>query len=383
MKWHYPFCIIFLFCLLPALSQDIEPVVQSSHSDPIQFYGVNYDKNLLMTADKNEVMLWNVHSGKQLRRIASPSEIRGAALCTNGEEVAVISYVYGQDAALRIYSSRTGKLLSTVSFAENNPWGGISYKTLDELVFDNKYNRVAIRYFNEVTIVDIGRREKVHYFKLRSFDHKLVFTDEKNTFAEAYREEKDLGIALLDTLGNVLRSTIVSRGRKQAGIINDHDQQHFYMLDDKGVVHVMNKELEKIDSVRSDSVESVPAYSPPRMALSRDGKKLLLSLHRNQYLYDLGKKQWQVNKWKWIYPSTGMVFASEKADRTVVIRERYSDVIDTETGEEIHSLNTKTTRNNNVRFSPSGRMMSTFHSSTVSKYTTILDLKTVIHFCEE
>jgi hypothetical protein len=365
--------------ILPA--QEIQPVLQSGHSSKIEFYSVSYEKNLLMTADANEVMLWNTLSGRQLRRIASPFKIAGAALCSNGEEVVVLNYEYNKDASVRVYSSRTGELLSTISFSEEK-WGRMNYPSLDELIVDSKFNRIAVRAFSEMIIVDIPKRKKLYQFRLSSYDNNFTFSADQYVFGMAFNEKNNLRAGLADTSGSIIRAADMSNAASQAGMINDPLNNRFYLLDSRGVIHVLDNKLNQVDSVRSDSAESISKYSPPKMQLSADGKKLLVPLHKSHYFYDLEKKQWQLNNWKWIYYSTGLLFANENADKVVKVSERYSVILDAENGKEIHSFSAKTSSNPTTIFSPSGRMMSSFYSSSISKTTTILDLKTGMQFNE-
>ena len=378
---RFYFILILLLSYSALSAQSISPVIQSGHSDKIEFYSVNYTNNALLTADKKEVILWNLNSGKQLRRIMSPFTIKGAAFVSDGEEVAVISYDYGKDASLRIYNARNGVLVATIDWAEKNAWGGTSYKTLDQLIVDKMYNRVAVKYFNEISIVDIKTRSKLQLLKLASYDNKFAFTADKNTFVITSKEEGSK-VALVDASIKMIKSALASI-TEPLSISTNNKQDKFYVLDKKAVLYIFDNTLQLVDSVRSDSVSSVSSLSPPLMALSQDENKILLPLHKNQYLYDLEKKQWQVNGWKWINTGTGLLFADEEALRVVNISSQFASIIDSDNGEELHALIPKTIETSNLLFSPSGRMMSTYTTSSYSKASAVLYLKTGIQFNEE
>jgi WD40 repeat protein len=380
MKFSFLIVLISFISVKNIAQQQIEPVLQSSHSSRIEFYSYNEEKNILLTADEKEVMLWNKYSGKQLRRIASPYTIRGAALCSNGEEVAVISYEYAKDAALRIYNARNGELKAEISFRKKSSWSVPSYETLDELVTDDINNRVAIRYFNKMAVVDIKTRKRLFDFELYSFNTKFSFTDNAGLFACSYPEKKEINFALIDTTGKILHNSILTSGAEPLTLISNAGQNKFYLLDSKAFIHVIDKKGEKINSIKADSVSSLAAYSTYSLAISADEKILLAPLHEKQYLYNFEKKQWEDHKWQWVNTSDLLYFAG--ADEAVLLRDRLPFIIETETGKELKMLSGKTHASKNIRFSPSNRMMSIYNVSSLSASSQVLDLKTGMQFGE-
>lgn len=381
MKFSFLMVLTCFISVETIAQQQIEPVLQSGHSSRIQFYSYNEQKNLLLTADEKEVMLWNKYSGKQLRRIAAPFTIRGAALCSNGEEVAVISYEYAKDAALRIYNARNGELKAEIVFRKKSSWSVPSYETLDELITDDIHNRVAIRYFNRITVVDIATRKKMFDFELHSFNTKFSFTDDIHLFACSYPEKKQTNFALMDTSGQILQNSLLSSNAEPLTLISNVKQNTFYLLDSKAFIHVMDKKGNRINSIKADSVSSLATYSNYSLAISTDEKILLAPLHEKQYLYNLETKQWEDHKWKWVNTSDLIYFAG--ADEAVLLRDQLPFIIETASGKELKLLSGKTHASKNIRFSPSNRMMSIYNVSSLSASSQVLDLKTGMQFGEE
>ncbi|MBW7952234.1 MAG: hypothetical protein H3C56_06705, partial [Chitinophagaceae bacterium] len=250
---YFIFFTIVIVTISKANSQELVPVIQTNHSSSIQFYSINYEKNLLLTADEKEVILWNINTGMQLRHIASSCRIQGATLCSNGNEVAIVTYEYNKCAALRVFNSYTGDEIFSLNFSKKNAWGSISYATLDELIYDKKYNRVAIRAFNELQIINLNERKVSYQFTLESFSNKFSFTNNPYQFIITKENNKMLSIASIDTLGKELKINTISSNAESVRLINNNEQNLFYVLDSKAVLRIINEQLEIIDSVISDS----------------------------------------------------------------------------------------------------------------------------------
>lgn len=376
---------IFSFLLLMCLSgrsQDIVPVVQTGHSSDVKFVAVDYTKNILLSADEHEFMLWNLNSGRQLRRVAAPSRIRGAVLCSDGNEVAVANYVYGEDAAIRIYSAATGALLSTIPFIDSS-WGSISYRSLDELVYDRKFNRLAVRSSNDWYLVDVNSRRRLQKVRFGSYADKFGFTDSVQRFARAYQADDSLHFAIVDSTGAVVRSTAFGVKAVPLRMATNVAQNAFYVLDSKAMVRHVTTSLVSAVVVEDDSLHSLSTYSPPTLVVNEDGNQLLLPFSGSRYLYDLPAKKWIQAGWKWVSSGNLLAFLNERGDRALQVNGGLMFVVDAATGQRIFELLSTNIGNKNVRLSPSGRMMSTFHSSSFSKTSAVLDLKTGIQFNAE
>jgi len=370
----------FAYCIVVKSSaQNIAPVLQGSHSSNIKYCHINYSNHLLLTANEKEIILWNTFSKKQLRKISSSFNIRDAVLCNNGNEVVFITYDYNKDATLRVHNAANGEELYTLSFAEKNSWGSISYKTLDEIIVDKIHHRIAVRAFNSITIIDLVQRKKAHHFTLNSYNSKFSFTDSIQNFIATNYHDNKLSITQLDTSGKVVALSQTISSADAVNLICNKKQNTFYVLDENATIHVINRKLNKTDFIKSDSVHSVTTYSPPKMALSNNEEILLVPLYKTQYLYNLHKKEWMNNNWKYIYTSSILKFATENNDVAIVISGKYPEIIDVNTGAIFTSLTGKLRENKNMRISPKEDLVSFFNTS-FQKTTNILDLKTGTQF---
>jgi hypothetical protein len=380
------FILLFIstvFLISKIDSQQLVPVIQSNHSSSIQFYSINYEKNLLLTADEKEVILWNVNTGMQLRHIPSTCTIRGATLCSNGNEVAIITYKYGTCATLHVFNSYTGDEIYSLSFSNKNAWGSISYATLDELIYDKKHNRVAIRAFDKMSIVDIRERKITHQFSLESYSNKFCFTDNPNQFIVTKNNNNSLAVAIIDALGNELNTSIISSSAEVVKLNNNKEQNLFYVLDSKAVLHIINPKLEIIDTVISDSIKTLTTHSPIDFNISNDGKKIVLPFHTTQYLYNISAKKWIDNNWKFIHSNCKIVFADEDADKAIVISDKSFEMIYTDNGNRIYYAQNKSKGNNNISFSPSENFISSYSTGSLSTSSLILNLQTGMQFNDD
>lgn len=382
MKYLFLFISSIIF-FQQVKSQELVPVIQTNHSNSIQFYSINYDKNLLLTADEKEVILWNINTGMQLRHIASSCEIKGATLCSNGNEVAIITYKYGKCAALSVFNSYTGDEIYSLSFSKKNAWGSISYATLDELVYDKKYNRVAIRAFDELQIINLNERKVTYQFTLESFSNKFSFTNNANQFIITKENDKKLSIALIDTLGKELKINSISSNAKSMRLINNNEQNLFYVLDSKAVLRIINPNLEIIDSVTSDSIKMLKTYSPIDFNISNNGNNILLPFHSTQYLYNITSKKWLNNQWKFINYNSKLIFADEDATKTIVISDKSFEMIDTDNGDRIYYAQNKSKGNSNISYPPSENFISSYNTGSLSSSSIIINLETGMQFNDE
>lgn len=364
-------------------SQELVPVIQANHSSSIQFYSINYEENLLLTADEKEVILWNINSGKQLRHITSSFKIRGATLCSNGNEVAIITYEYGKSAALHVFSSYTGVEIFSLTFSKKNTWGSISYATLDELVYDKKYNRVAIKASNELQIINLNERKVTYQFALESYSNKFCFTDNPVEFIVTKNNNKSLSITKIDTLGNELNTSLIASNAENVKLKNNDQQNLFYVLDSKAVLRIINTKLEIIDSVISDSIKTLTTYSPIDFNISNDGKKIVLPFHSKQYLYNVILKKWTENKWKFIHSGCKIIFADEDADKAILISDKSFEMIYTDDGNSIYYAQNKSKGNRNISFIPSENFISSYSTGSLSASSLILNLQTGMQFNDE
>jgi len=380
---YFIFFTIVIVTISKANSQELVPVIQTNHSSSIQFYSINYEKNLLLTADEKEVILWNINTGMQLRHIASSCRIQGATLCSNGNEVAIVTYEYNKCAALRVFNSYTGDEIFSLNFSKKNAWGSISYATLDELIYDKKYNRVAIRAFNELQIINLNERKVSYQFTLESFSNKFSFTNNPYQFIITKENNKMLSIASIDTLGKELKINTISSNAESVRLINNNEQNLFYVLDSKAVLRIINEQLEIIDSVISDSIKTLTTYSPIDFNISNDGNNILLPFHSTQYLYNIASKKWQNNQWEFIHNNCKLIFADEKATKTIVISDKSFEMIYTDNGNRIYYAQNKSKGNNNISFSPSENFISSYSTGSLSASSLILNLQNGMQFNDE
>ncbi|MBB2146868.1 hypothetical protein GM921_15295 [Pedobacter sp. LMG 31464] len=270
-----------------AKKPSIEPMVQTTHSDKIEFYDTYLEKHLLITASKNELILWNTQTGLQLRTITSPYKIVGAALCNKGEEIAILMYEHTKDGSLRFYNSHNGKPLDTLSYFTNNVYNGIYWKSLDLMVKNNAGDKLLLKASDEVFVVDVIGRKKVANFKLPTYDSKIVFTNKENEYFLAFNKDNKQKVEIIDQNGILVKEGN-SLSSSAVAVAASHNS--FYVLTQKGQIIILDQELKETETLETKT--NIGAYSSKKINLSNDQRHLVVPINDTSAVYDLQKHKW-------------------------------------------------------------------------------------------
>lgn len=364
-------CLIFLvlngFAIWAQNNQiNIYPTVQSVHSADISFFDTCNEKYLLLTSSKREVILWNTQTGLKLRSIQAPFTIRGAALCNNGEELAVLMYDYGKDASLRFYSTRTGNALDTLSFFNNNLYNGISWKTLDLLVRNKTGNQFFVKAFDEAFVIDADKKKRISAFKLKTYDSKVAFSPITDQLLLAYQKEQNNVFCLVNFNGQPIKEIAADAETRSLAT----GKNAFYALAANGKIAVMDAQLNLLDNIVT--LKPISKYSPPVLSISDDDQHLVAALNDENLVYNLPQKKW-INKKQGIYGS--LVAVTPDAKQLAVLRNDVQ-IVELSTGKKLVEQENYVTAVANLRLNPAGSILATGKHSAFSSYTRGINLHT-------
>ncbi|TKC05375.1 hypothetical protein FA048_16735 [Pedobacter polaris] len=346
--------------LAQAPKSNIVPVVQSAHSDKIEFYDVWNEKHLLLTTSKNEIILWNTQTNLQLRKILTPNKITGAVLTKNGEEIAVLNYATGKDASLRFYNTRNGKLTDTLAyyskFGESVYW-----KSLDLLVRNKNGSKLALKAFNEVFLVDPIKKNKNGAFKAQAYSTKISFTSQENELLIGYTTDGSNRLEIITNDGKVIKSS-TAFAEEFNSIVEGGNT--FFALGRNGSITEFNHELTVVNSINPIGKSRLQSNS--RLILSNDGKRLIVPLSNDKIVYDLTQKAW-INKSRDIYEPIIAI----NADATqLAVLSNAVDIIQPITGNKLLIQNAAVIGLEGLRIVPKGDVI-----STANGYSRLLNLQ--------
>ncbi len=277
------------FCDAQTKKSIVEPMIQTTHSDKIEFYDVWNEKNLLLTTSKNEIILWNTQTGLQLRKILTPNKITGAVLTKKGEEIAVLNYAHGKDGSLRFYDAKNGKLMDTIAYFTDNVYNGRYWKSLDLLVRNKDGSKLFIKAFDEVFLTDALNKSKTGSFKAPTYNIKVAFTPQNDLLMGVSNDSK-YQLNIVDVTGKVIKEGQNFQEEFKSIAVTD---QAFYVLGKSGKITMLNPELNTTNTIKATNNESV--RSNCKLTVSDDGTKLIVPLTDEHTVYDLTQNTW-INK---------------------------------------------------------------------------------------
>lgn len=355
---------LIVTCSIVAVAQvakrNIVPVVQSAHSDQIEFYDVWNEKHLLLTTSKNEIILWNTQTNLQLRKILTPFKITGAVLTKKGEEIAVLNYANGKDASLRFYNARDGKLSDTLAYY-TKLGESVYWKNLDLLVRDKTGENLVIKAFNEVFLVNVNKREKIGAFKLQTYATQIAFTHQGNQLITGYTNDNLHKLEVVNYEGKVVKSaTNFTTDFKSMAVGNSS----FFVLGKTGAIVELDNNLAIINTIAPNNNTNVA--SSTKLAISEDGKKLITLLSNDKIVYDLVQKTW-INKSLNLYEP--IIACNADASHLAVLSNMVT-IIQPQTGDKLLSQNAVVLGLEGIRIAPKGDII-----SSTNGYSRLLDIR--------
>src|SRR4030095_7473156 len=238
--------LIILFHSIQSFSQQPTLVIQQGHKSKILFDDINKEEAAWLTVDENEAFLWNITSGRQLRRISLPSRIRGGSFINKGKEIVLGAYDYNKESTLYFYNALNGEKSGSLEFHDSTH-PAISrrknWKPIDQLLRNPDGSKIAIRSFDRFLYVDVLTRKFIGEYKLPSYNVQtgLLSNDQ---FVVANQDAEIIKLVKLDFSGNELKDLIIDRNTKPV-FLEVHPNLPLIALACKdGSIYLIDDELE-------------------------------------------------------------------------------------------------------------------------------------------
>lgn len=370
-----------LFCwacllpvVLPAQNSGLQPVLQTGHQDDILYADGDASAQVLATADKHNVILWNSSNGRQLRKITSGQTIRGMALCHNASQLAIILYDYGIVSALYWYNTHTGALTDSISFKQTNAWGS-SYPPLDALIGSGRHHEVAVRSFSTLHVINLATKQRSPAIEMFSYDNQIAYNAATQRWQIAANRNNQMELHYIDDSYNKQLQTIYDRSEKPMAL-NFHALGKMAMLLAPNKLMIFNDADTTLQEVTLPGNNNLRSYEHYDVRWNNAGNLLLCNIGQDAHVYDANQQAWINDKNDALKYAEHVLAIDENNDKIAAIGERMPFILRWPQQQVFTSFDAKVISLQQMQYSPNGKMLSSVPGLTFADYSHVIDLST-------
>ena len=284
--------LITIFLSIHGYSQQPVLVIQQGHRSRILFDDINKKEAAWLTVDQKEAFLWNIPTGRQLKRISIPTTIRGAALVNDGEDIAIAAYDFSTDSRLHFFNARTAEKTGDIEIADNS-YAPLNrrknWKPIDQLIRNRDGSRLILRSFDKLYIIDARKRNLIGENRLSSYDNQTgLLSNDQLIVAGA-----DAGKLILlksNLAGNEIKRVTIEKNSKPV-CLEVHPDLPLVALGFKdGSILIIDEELQVKKEI-TQGTELAAGSSITDLSFNSTGNSLLINTGLSIYQYELNTNE--------------------------------------------------------------------------------------------
>jgi len=363
-----------LAAVATAQNSGLQPVLQTGHEDDILFADADASAQVLATADKHNVILWNSSNGRQLRKITSGQTIRGMALCNKASQLAILLYDYGIVSALYWYNTQTGALTDSISFKQTNAWGS-SFPPMDALISSGQNDEVAVRSFSTLQLINLTTKQRSPAIELFSYDNQIAYNASTQRWQIAANRNDQVELHYINDSYTKQLQTIYDRSEKPMAL-SFHASGKMAMLLAPNKLMIFNDADTTLQEETLRGSNNIRSYEHYDVRWNIAGNLLLSNIGQDAHVYDAHQQTWINDKNDALKYANHVLAIDDSNDKIAAIGKQLPSILRWPQQQNFTSFDTKVMSLQQLRFSPNGKMLSSVPGITFADYSHVIDLST-------
>ncbi|HSC53152.1 MAG TPA: caspase family protein [Phnomibacter sp.] len=337
-----------------AQQSELTPVLQTGHGDDILFADVDPAMQLMATADKHNILLWNTANGKQLRTMRTGLSIRGVALCNKAQYVAVLIYDHGITSALYFYHAQTGALTDSISFVKNSSWGK-STPPMDELISSGNRSTIAVRSFSQMYIVDATTRQPGAAIELQSYDNTIAYNPAQQAWQFAAQHNSKIELYTIDASNTKQLSATFDIDDKPRAL-QFHASGKMVMLLASNKLMFVDPATNAISYAALPNGKTITSYSHYTVKWNASGTAVLCNIAEDAHIFNLATQAWEKDEHNDVKFAKLLVPSDEQGRQIAAVNGSRISILQSQ--KLFTNFNAKLFSLDRLEYSPNGKMIS-------------------------
>ena len=328
--------LITTFLAIHGFSQQPTLVIQQGHRSRILFDDINKKEAAWLTVDQKEAFLWNIPTGRQLKRISIPTTIRGAALVNDGEEIAIAAYDFSTDSRLHFFNARTAEKTGDIEIADNS-YAPVNrrknWKPIDQLIRNRDGSRLILRSFDKLYIVDVRKRNLISEYRLSSYDNQTGLLSNDQLIVAGVDAGK-LILLKSNLAGDEIKRVTIEKSSKPV-CLEVHPDLPLVALGFKdGSIVIIDEELQVKKEI-TPGTELAAGSSLTDLSFNSAGNSLLVNTGLSIYQYELNTNETKRFESKFASGSGRITFCPTNENAILISSESIPYQLEWSTGKKL------------------------------------------------